>query len=316
MHRGVLIQCLPWLALVIVLFAALGWLVALSCARLQLTRLRQLHRDQAGSVQSLSFVLTLPVFFMLLMMIVQATQLMIAQVVVEYAAIAAARAAMVWVPAILATGGNEGENRISSYSVNSDQSNSEGGTRYLVSPSSPKFEKIRSAAVLACLPIAPSRSVGTGGGQGNVSSGPPLSSVQAAYQAVAPQSTSNSMIATRIANKLAYSLANTQLQLTFVHKSGEPPLATWYVGPDLGEFYSNEIGWQDELQVKVTHALALLPGPGRLLFSKASSSSGATDQVSSQIQQQQNNLYTYSLTASASLGNEGEKSVLSYVYQQ
>lgn len=93
--------------------------------------------------------------------------------------------------------------------------------------------------------------------------------------AVSPQSASNPMIGQRLANKLAYSLNNTQLQLTFVHKSGEPPLNTWLVPADTGEFYANEVGWQDELQVTVTHKLALLPGPGRLLFSQAASPSGA-----------------------------------------
>ncbi len=306
----------------------------LSGAQLRIGRLRKLHFHQAGSVQSLSFVLTLPIFIMFMMLIVQATQLMIGQVVVEYAAIATARAAMVWVPAPSPAGtipsvtlvpgqvlpspwplATEGENCISSISPDSDASNSQGGSRYLVSPGSAKFEKIRSAAVLACLPIAPSRSVAQSGGQGAANS--PLAQaapvLQAAYMAVSPQSASNPMIGQRIANKLAYALNNTQVQLTFVHKSGEPPLAPWNVPADIGEFYYNEVGWQDELQVTVWHQLALLPGPGRLLFSRAASSTGAPDYVASQISQSGGDLYTYPLSASASLGNEGEKWVLAYV---
>jgi hypothetical protein len=316
MHRGVLIHCLPWLGLLVLALGLARWLLVLSGARLGAGRMRDLHRDQAGSVQSLSFVLTLPIFIMVMMVIVQATQLMIAQVVVEYAAIAAARAAMVWIPSAL-PGGLEGENCISSYSTDSDQSNAQGGTRYLISPGSPKFEKIRSAAVLACLPIAPSRSVPQSGGQAGQNS--PLaqgaSVVQSVYQAIAPQSASNSQLSGRIANKLNYSLANTQLELRFVHKSGEPPLTTWLVPADVGEFYFNEVGWQDELQAKVSHKLALLPGPGRLLFSQAASPTGTPDQVSGHIQQQ-GSLYTYTVTAAASLGNEGEKSVMQYVYGQ
>ncbi len=333
MHRGVLIHCLPWLALIVGSAIVLRWLIVLSGARLRLGRLRFLHEHQAGSVQSLSFVLTLPVFIMFMMLIVQATQLMIGQVVVEYAAIATARAAMVWVPAPSPTGtipsvtlipgqalpspwplDQEGENCISSVSPDGDQSNSQGGTRYIVSPGSTKFEKIRSAAILACLPIAPSRSVAQQGGGGQnspVAQAAPV--LAAAYMAVSPQSASNPKIGQRLANKLAYSLNNTQVQLTFVHKSGEPPLTTWFVPADVGEFYANEVGWQDELQVTVWHRLALLPGPGRLLFSKAASPTGAPDLVSSQIQQQGSDLYTYTLSASASLGNEGEKWVLSYV---
>ncbi len=334
MHRGVLIHCLPWLAVIVGSAIALRWLIVLSGARLRFGRLRMLHAHQAGSVQSLSFVLTLPVFIMFMMLIVQATQLMIGQVVVEYAAIAAARAAMVWVPAPSPDGtipsvtiipgqalpspwplAQEAENCISSISPAASQSNSQGGTRYQVSPGSPKYQKILSAAVLACLPIAPSRSVAQAGGQGAqnspVAQAAPV--LTAAYMAVSPQSANNPKIGQRLANKLVYSLNNTQMQLTFVHKNVEPPLTTWMVPADVGEFYANEVGWQDELQVTIWHRLALLPGPGRLLFSQAASPSGAPDLVSSQIQQQSSDLYTYTLSASASLGNEGDKWVLSYV---
>ena len=44
-----------------------------------------------GSVQTLSFVLTLPIFIMVMMLIVQVSQLMIGLIVVHYAAYAAAR---------------------------------------------------------------------------------------------------------------------------------------------------------------------------------------------------------------------------------
>ena len=91
---------------------ALDWLFALSIAAILLLSLRLLlrlsggrkrqrtvwglHGDQRGSVQSLSFVLTLPLFIMIIMAIVQIGQIMMAQVVVEYAALASARAASVW----------------------------------------------------------------------------------------------------------------------------------------------------------------------------------------------------------------------------
>src|SRR5687767_11915386 len=58
-----------------------------------------LHADELGSVQSLSFVLTVPLFIMLMLLAVQITQLMIGQIVVHYAAFAAARSAAVWIPA-------------------------------------------------------------------------------------------------------------------------------------------------------------------------------------------------------------------------
>src|SRR5262245_60680206 len=59
----------------------------------------QLHADERGSVQSLSFVITAPIFIMLMMLAVQITQLMIGEIVVNYAAYAAARSATVFIPA-------------------------------------------------------------------------------------------------------------------------------------------------------------------------------------------------------------------------
>ena len=56
MHRNVLIHCLPWLGLLIASLVILRWLIVVSGARLHLERLRQLHRDQVGSVQSLSVI--------------------------------------------------------------------------------------------------------------------------------------------------------------------------------------------------------------------------------------------------------------------
>src|SRR5262245_57513597 len=101
MHRAILEAWLPLVTWLLAAFAGV-WLVArMSGARLTLRKLRRLHGCQAGSVQSLSFVLTLPVFIMLLLFIVQVSQLMIGTAVVQYAAFAAARAAMVWLPADL-----------------------------------------------------------------------------------------------------------------------------------------------------------------------------------------------------------------------
>ncbi len=158
--------------------------------------------------------------------------------------------------------------------------------------------------------------------------------VNHAYAKLAPTSyNQNSVIAQRLLNKLAYSAAATNIQITFVHPSQsiEPPLATWDVGDDIYEYRSNELGFQDSVTVTVTHQLALLPGPGRLLFTPttsyssagASSSSdgpgggmvpsGAPDQVAASIQQN-GGLYTYTLTAATTLMLEGEKPVLEYVY--
>ena len=115
MGRAALTACVPWLALLVASFCVLLLLVRMSRARWELGRLRQLHADQVGTVQSLSFVLTLPLFVMVMLLIVQVSQLMIGQIVVEYAAVAAARAAVVWIPAFVVdqSGEVEGWNRVS-----------------------------------------------------------------------------------------------------------------------------------------------------------------------------------------------------------
>src|SRR5262245_60242050 len=99
MDRTVIVACLPWLALLAASVLCLRFLARLSGATLCLGRLRALHRDQAGAVQSLSFVLTLPAFIMVMLFIVQVSQLTIGTIVVHYAAFASARSAIVWIPA-------------------------------------------------------------------------------------------------------------------------------------------------------------------------------------------------------------------------
>ena len=105
MTRAAITACWPWVLVLVGLVLAAHFLVRLSNARLRLARLRHLHGDQAGSVQSLSFVLTLPIFIMVVMLIVQVSQLMIGLIVVHYAAYAAARSAAVWIPANLPVAG-------------------------------------------------------------------------------------------------------------------------------------------------------------------------------------------------------------------
>ena len=112
MHRAVLEACLPWLGALVAACLLLVLVVRCSGASVRWGRLRSLHRDERGAVQSLSFVLTVPIFVMIFMLIVQISQLMIGVMVVNYAAFAAARSAVVWIPAD--TGGAERENRISS----------------------------------------------------------------------------------------------------------------------------------------------------------------------------------------------------------
>ena len=100
-------------------------------------------RRRRRSAQALSFVLTLPIFMWVMMFIVQVSQLMIATIAVNYAAFAAARTAIVWIPANIA--GVETENCISGL-VPTGQA--QGGDTYSVNatPGDPKYAKIQMAS--------------------------------------------------------------------------------------------------------------------------------------------------------------------------
>jgi hypothetical protein len=317
MHRGAVLHILPWLLLTLALAVALRWLARLAGGRWQAARLRELPADETGAVQTLSFVLTLPIFVMAMMLIVQTSQVMLAQMVVEYAAYATARSTMVWIPAATpalasATTLYEGPNCISSFVTQPDPV---AGVRYVIQPGSPKYARIQQAAILACAPISPSRDIP---GLNTTSVAGLAAAAQYAYSQLAPATyAANSRISQRLANKLAYSMAATNIQLSFVHSTADPPLQTWLIGPDLGENYPNEVGWQDAVTATVTHQLALLPGPGRLLFSSTPYSPTGTgvgvDQVAASIQQN-GSLYTYTLTAAATLMIDGEKPTWDYVY--
>lgn len=331
MHREILIACLPFLLAILAALAGLRGLVWLSGARLQLSRLADLHRDQKGGVQSLSFVLTLPLFIMLLMILVQLSQLTIARIVVEYAAFAAARSAIVWIPANLGPQSNEPENRIGSYVFRQSVQDENGQTyaEYEVEPDGPKFNKIQFAAATACMSICPSPDYGISRAHpGNAAAAALLKS----YYAYAPTAVANARIPSRLRNKLAYALNNTHIRIWVRHKDEEPELIRHDIGPRPEEFASNEIGWQDQIVVTVRHDFALLPGPGRLLARSLSPlapgtgpggggaaptrlASSATVPVVSPGSGSNQRVFSYPLTATVRLNNVGEKSLLPYVQQ-
>lgn len=324
MGRAVLLACLPWMLWLIAALLLLRLVVLLSAATPRWRRIAALHRDQGGAVQSLSFVLTLPFFVMIVLFIVQVSQLMIGTVVVHYAAYAGARSAVVWIPARL-TGGFESENRISWYRLDPEAPDqvfpildpgspeygpTAGGLTFIVEPGTPKYDKVASAAVLACMPIAPSRDLG-------IDVSPDLSRrvdvLRRVYRQNASDYGRNPQIAARLENKLAYAARATEVEIRFFHSNHEPPLVPYHIGPDEMEFHFNEVGFQDPVTVRVTHYMALLPGPGRLLARSATRPDGLPDDVAATIRQV-DGLYVYPLSASATLGNEGEKSVIPYTY--
>ncbi len=331
MGRAILLACLPWAALLLVLVACLYLILRFNHSRARWSRIMELHRDEVGGVQSLGFVLTLPFFVIIMLFIVQVSQLMVATVVVHYSAFAAARSAIVWIPSQMTP--PEGCNRIGltgfPFDVTAEDHTipvvdptdssfgpGRGGLTYTIDMSqyTPKQRKIITSAGMALLPIGPSRDLGL--------TIPPHATyandaLDSAYKTMVPSSTSNSRISARLRNKLAYVMENTWLRVQFFHKNSEPPLynpwgGPYYKGYDPGQFYPNEVGWQDTVTVTVYHNLALLPGPGRLLARRVVHPEGIPDYVADKIQPS-GDVYKYLLHASATMQNEGEIPVLPYV---
>jgi hypothetical protein len=302
MLRSVLIDAWPLALGLALAVGALASLARIGSRLVGRRPLAELHGDETGGVQSVSFVLTVPVFIMLMLLVVQVTQLMIGLVVVHYAAFAAVRSASVWIPARMPDTVTQGENRIGVRELAGRRS---GGTVYQIRPGFPKYEKVRQAAALACISIAPSRNVGVQRPQGNSTT-----ALQAVFAAAAPQEVNTNAIAPqRLANKWAYANAATDIEITTFHRDDEPPLIHYYPWLPDSEFNDYEIGWRDKITVTVTHHFALLPGPARLLARQASPS----DRISPQIQRV-GNVYTIPLRASATLVPEGEKSVAPYLH--
>ena len=222
------------LAIVAVLLGVLRLLITLSGAERRRRGFAGLHRDQQGSVQSLSFVMTLPVFIMIMMGIIQIGQIMLAKVVVEYAAITSTRAATVWMSQYTFTQGQDGQTDQRSQT---EQRNCIGGKNVTLNRSdstyriptetienSSKGMRIALAAQLACLPICPSR--------WPAADEPSLSGTYQkthailvkAYKAMAGEKNTapQEAISKRLKNKLAYSLANTQIEIEMEHPENDP----------------------------------------------------------------------------------------------
>lgn len=320
MSREAFTDCLPYVAAIIASVAALMLVLRVSGARLQLARVRNLHADEKGAVQSLSFVLTLPLFVMIMLFIVQLSQLTGARLVVEYSAFAAARSAVVWIPATLGDS-LETENRISGISPAGEIVDDNGipYVVYRVAPGSPKFDKIRLAAVTSLMSVCPSRDTGM---VLDADGAAAATTMVRAYAAISPGSVENTRIPDRLYNKLAYGLHNTNVEVEIRHKNtdyrdrpNEPPLTHYDIRPYREEFLWNEIGFQDQIVVTVRHNFALLPGPGRFLARSAPRRDGnITDQDRVAMQtRRENGVFVYPVSATVRLNNEGEKSVLPYI---
>ena len=345
MHRAILVSCLPCLIALGVSFVLLRWILHISRARWDWKRLRALHRCQDGGVQSLAFVITLPLFIMIVMFIVQVSQLMIGTIIVNYAAFAAARSASVWIPAeILAESSliDEPANVLPApvsetnpillvfTSTNSDapiamwEYHSQS-----TDPRSSKYAYIYTAAVMACLPLAPSRDLGLDNQQQNESVSEALSKL---YYTLAPASQTNTRIPQRLANKVAYAVRNTAIRIEWVDKNthsgptynpreavrdGDGNVLFDPEGDAIRSWNPHQVGWQDPITVTVTHEFALLPGPARYLARLLVRADGQPDRVSDRVDQRVltggERVYSTSIWASATMTNEGLQSVVPYV---
>ena len=328
MHRAVLEACFPSLVALALGFITLAVLVRFASSdcsfRQVLHRLRALHRCEQGAVQSLSFILTLPFFIVICMFIVQVSQLMIGVMVVHYAAYAAARSAIVWIPTQV---DDLAENELGP-PITADSPVVLTGDGALVRENF-KCRKIFEAAALACAPISPSRNVGYAPDD---LSGPSAFVMKELYEGLSPESAKNTRIPERIENKLAYSFRNTAVRISFQDKNTlrgptyNPrvvvrDLQTGHVlrdasGRVVRSWDPHEVGWEDPVTVLITHEFALLPGPGRVLAKYLVRNAEEPDHVAEQIDTRttstRERLYTTSLIASATLTNEGFKSVIAY----
>jgi len=326
MNREILIACLPCVVVLCAAIVVLRLILAIGAKSWTWKRFTEVHSCQRGGVQSLAFVLTMPAFVMVVLLIVQVSQLMIAQMVIHYSAFAAARAASVWVPASIADPSHElndyaeVENRIGERPTMSDGE----FTDYEITSSSTsqKLWKVRIAAVQALMPLCPSQNLGARGSTNGLQN--LVSANQQMYAMLVPTYSSNPLLATRIMNKLNYADQNTRVILEWRDSrdpAGRDSLN--YVAynvrnhscPDpekQSTFRETEIGWQDPMTVYVIHQFALLPGPGRLLAARLVRSDGLPDRVSDRIKVSNNGsqvVYTTQLQAAVTMTNEGWKSV-------
>ncbi len=315
MHRAIVEQCLPGFVALAILSVLLWCVVRFSGGRFRIGRLAELHRCEAGGVQSLAFVLTLPLFLMILLFIVQVALLMIGLVTVNYAAFAAARSAAVWIPADVPGTVWEGgpQNVLPSGIV----PNTPFRVDASVAQTSRKYEEIFDAATLACVTMAPSRDLG-GSSLTGLGSTDADDAAVSLYGVLVPSSSANQRIPQRLRNKIAYVRDNTVLFITFTDKNSgvtagstngptyNPPTIHTHTHID------SEVGWQDPVEIEVEHRFALLPGPGRFLAKMLARWDGRPDQAARRVFYE-DGVHKVRLIGSATLTIEGIKSVRPYV---
>jgi hypothetical protein len=184
---------------------------------------------------------------------------------------------------------------------------SSGGSR--------KLEKVWAAAALACASIAPSRT--TADASSGVSyAGRASAALRQLYPLFDPAGNSNARIPARLDAKLGYSIENTYVMFAFEDRNSQPVEGTRTYNP-IGHptvaYYPSEVGWQDPMTVTVYHDLALLPGAGPMLAALLRRADGRADTISPTIRQEAG-VYKHRIRGSATMTNEGIRSVRPYVH--
>ena len=326
MHRELFQACQPYFAGLVICFLVLWAILRLSSLKPNWKRLFSIHKCEDGGVQSLSFVLTLPIFLFVVQTIVQLSQLMIAQAVVNYSAFAAARAASVWSSVAIAS--DDGsyfypENKM--HYFEEWQYRTDGQVRRfdllynsLELQENPKLKKIFQSAIMNLAVLGPSDENRYGYQFPGDSVMQESSTVAKKLMvAVAPHLQNNSRIPVRIDHKLAYTEQNTLVRFQWTYKDLRH-------GPTYNPLsYSNptgtlavdihEVGWRDPLTVTIFHKYVLLPGPARLFVNLIHKGTGRKKVLT---EQSPNGypIYTTEIQASAMLTHEGLKSVVPYIH--
>ena len=224
------------------------------------TRLRGLPDCQEGGVQSLALVMTLPMLIGSILLVVQFTQVLLGVMTVQYAAFSAARSAAVWVPTRIDSVASP-ENVVDRLIVR--------GQAFDLTPDlrsgSRKLREIFAAAAQSCVAISPARAV-----DGPRSSSAEISDAVDAFLQF-QQLVSDPRIArwrTAMGNRWSYSFANTQVRLAFLTEPRQTPTYNPINHPVV-PYRQDEAGWDESVTVIVQHEVSLVPGPGRLLFQRA-----------------------------------------------
>jgi hypothetical protein len=204
---------------------------------------------------------------------------------VHYASFAAARSASVWIPAAV-------DDVDASAGGDADSANelpvSIGPGQPLVltadvvrETGSRKLQKIWSAAVLGCTPLAPSRDPRDPAVLAGSGVAPTAAALLRAVQSVDPNAAANRRLEQRLLNQFSYAAANTEVELRFVDRSHLPRNGVFHSynppGHPTQPYVPFEVGWQDPVTATVRHRFALLPGPGRWLAAGLAGRSGRVE---------------------------------------